>query len=42
MFGDDQINGQNTNNVYKRVGDLTIASPSTSSIISDEYLLFIS
>ena len=33
MFGGVQINGQDTNNIYKRVGDLTIASPSTSSII---------
>ena len=33
MFGGVQINGQDTNNIYKRVGDLTIASPSLSSII---------
>ena len=33
MFGGIQINGQDTNNIYKRVGDLTIASPSLSSII---------
>ncbi len=33
MFGGVQINGQDTNNIYKRIGDLTIASPSTSSII---------
>ena len=33
MFGGIQINGQDTNNIYKRVGDLTIASPSTSSIV---------
>jgi hypothetical protein len=33
MFGGVQVNGQDTNNIYKRVGDLTIASPSTSSII---------
>ncbi len=33
MFGGVQINGQDTNNIYKRVGDLTIASPSTDSII---------
>jgi len=26
-FGGIQINGQDTNNIYKRVGDLTIASP---------------
>jgi hypothetical protein len=33
MFEGVQINGQDTNNIYKRVGDLTIASPSTNSII---------
>jgi hypothetical protein len=33
MFGGVQINGQDTNNIYKRVGNLTIASPSTDSII---------
>ena len=33
MFGGIQINGQDTNNIYKRIGDLTIASPSLSSII---------
>jgi hypothetical protein len=33
MFGGIQINGQDTNNIYKRVGNLTIASPSTDSII---------
>ena len=33
MFGGIQINGQDTNNIYKRVGELTIASPSLSSII---------
>jgi hypothetical protein len=33
IFGGVQINGQDTNNIYKRIGDLTIASPSTSSII---------
>jgi hypothetical protein len=33
MFGGIQINGQDTNNIYKRVGDLTIASLSTNSII---------
>ena len=32
MFGGVQINGQDTYNIYKRLGDLTIASPSTSSI----------
>jgi hypothetical protein len=33
MFGGVQINGQDNNNIYQRVGDLTIASPSTNSII---------
>ncbi len=33
MFGGVQINGPDTNNIYKRVGDLIIASPSTNSII---------
>ncbi len=34
MFGGVQINGQDTNNIYKRVGDLTmIESPSLSGII---------
>ena len=33
MFGGVQINGQDSNNIYKRVGDLTIASPSINSII---------
>ena len=33
MFGGVQINGQDSNNIYKRVGDLTIASPSLNSII---------
>ena len=34
MFGGVQINGQDSNHhIYKRVGDLTIASPSTHSII---------
>ncbi len=33
MFGGIQINGQDTNHIHKRVGDLTIASPSTNSII---------
>ncbi len=34
MFGGVQINGQDSlKNIYKRVGDLTIASPSTSSKI---------
>jgi len=33
MFGGIQINGQDTNNIYKRVGDLTIASPLSNSII---------
>ena len=32
-FGGVQINGQDTNNIYKSVGDLTIASPSINSII---------
>ena len=32
-FGGIQINGQDTNNIYKRVGDLTIASPSTNNIL---------
>ena len=34
MFGGVQINRQDTNNIYRRLGDLTIASPSTNSIIS--------
>ena len=33
MFGGVQINGQDANNIYERVGDLTIASPSTNNII---------
>jgi hypothetical protein len=33
MFGGIQINGQDSNNIYKRIGDLTIASHSLSSII---------
>ena len=33
MFGGVQINGQDANNIYKRVGDLTIVSPSTNNII---------
>ena len=33
MFGGIQINGQDSNNIYKRVGDLTISSHSLSSII---------
>jgi hypothetical protein len=33
IFGGVQINGQDTDYIYKRVGDLTIASPSLSSII---------
>jgi hypothetical protein len=33
MFGGAQINGQDTNHVYKRVGDLTFASSSINSII---------
>ncbi len=28
-----QINGQDSNNLYKRVGDLTIASPSINNIL---------
>jgi hypothetical protein len=34
MFGDVQIDGQDSNHhIHKRIGDLTIASPSTNSII---------
>jgi hypothetical protein len=33
MFGGVQINGQDTNYIYKRVGDLTIAASSLSDII---------
>jgi hypothetical protein len=33
MFGGVQINGQDSNNIYKRAGDLTIASPSIHNII---------
>jgi hypothetical protein len=32
MFGGIQMNGQDSNNIYKRVGDLTISSHSLSSI----------
>ena len=32
-FGGIQINGQNSNNIYKRIGDLSIVSPDTSSIL---------
>ena len=33
MFGGVQINGQDTNNIYKRVGDLIIASPIIASLV---------
>ncbi len=32
-FGGIQINSQDTNNIFKRVGDLTIASPSINIIL---------
>ncbi len=32
-FGGIQINGQDRNNIYKRVGDLKIALPSIYSIL---------
>ncbi len=32
-FGGIQINGQDSNNIYERVGDLTIASTSINSIL---------
>ncbi len=32
-FGGIQINGQDSNNIYKRVGDLRIASPSINNIL---------
>ncbi len=33
MFGGVQINGQDSNNIYKRIGDLSIAVSSLNSII---------
>ena len=32
-FGGIQVNGQNSNNIYKRIGDLSIVSPDISSIL---------